>query len=352
MSVNKKIIETEATPPPPDNAFNILQWTGNNTTNNQTGAGFNPDLIWCRDFGGATNGSNAPRVVDTTRGLNSLYMATTNAQSNEYGYNFLNDGIQLTNSNSGWNRTGNTYRGYMWRANGGTTVNNTDGSITSQIQANTDTGFSIVKYTGTGSASATVGHGLNQAPEFIIAKSYSWANDWGVYMDDGTDHIFGYIGANATTTMNINYASAGGNQVGPVTSTYFTTSHIGTNNSGQNFITYCWHSVPGYSKIGSYTTGASTKITLGFQPDFIIFRYVVNGEWYVQDIKQWDGSSYGSNGGKLIKAYWMMNQYSVPTPVSTGGVEIVSDGFYPTNWFRYWSSPAQGVFYAAFKIQP
>jgi hypothetical protein len=32
--------------------------------------------------------------------------------------------------------------------------------------------------------------------------------------------------------------------------------------------------------------------------------------------------------------------------VSTGGVEIMSDGFYPTNWFE----TTNGVMYAAFKI--
>ena len=41
---------------------------------------------------------------------------------------------------------------------------NSDGSITSTVSANTTAGFSIVKYTGTGS-NATVGHGLGVAPK-------------------------------------------------------------------------------------------------------------------------------------------------------------------------------------------
>jgi hypothetical protein len=40
---------------------------------------------------------------------------------------------------------------WNWLANGGTTSSNTDGSITSTVQANTTAGFSIVTYTGTGS---------------------------------------------------------------------------------------------------------------------------------------------------------------------------------------------------------
>ena len=39
---------------------------------------------------------------------------------------------------------------WNWKANGGTTSSNSDGSITSTVQANTDAGFSIVTYTGTG----------------------------------------------------------------------------------------------------------------------------------------------------------------------------------------------------------
>ena len=43
-------------------------------------------------------------------------------------------------------------------------VSNTDGSIASSVQANTTAGFSIVTYTGTGSA-GTIGHGLSTAPK-------------------------------------------------------------------------------------------------------------------------------------------------------------------------------------------
>ena len=54
------------------------------------------------------------------------------------------------------NASGSTYVGWSWKANGGTTSSNSNGSITSTVQANTTAGFSIVSYTGTGS-NATVG---------------------------------------------------------------------------------------------------------------------------------------------------------------------------------------------------
>ena len=70
---------------------------------------------------------------------------------------------------------------WNWKANGGTTSSNSNGSITSTVQANATAGFSIVKYTGTG-ANATVGHGLSTPPRFIQIKQYDGsANDWGIY---------------------------------------------------------------------------------------------------------------------------------------------------------------------------
>ena len=56
-----------------------------------------------------------------------------------------------------------------WKAGGGTTASNSNGSITSTVQSNTTAGFSIVTYTGTGSA-GTVGHGLDVVPAMIWVK--------------------------------------------------------------------------------------------------------------------------------------------------------------------------------------
>ena len=53
------------------------------------------------------------------------------------------------------------------------------------------------------------------------------------------------------------------------------------------FIAYCWHSVAGYSKIGTYTGDGNTSgniITTGFEPSLIMFKpTTVTGYWYVLD---------------------------------------------------------------------
>ena len=46
---------------------------------------------------------------------------------------------------------------------------NNNGTIESVVSASPESGFSIVKYKGSGTAGATVGHGLGVKPEFILS---------------------------------------------------------------------------------------------------------------------------------------------------------------------------------------
>ena len=78
-----------------------------------------------------------------------------------------------------WNENGSEFVAWQWKANGGTTSSNTDGSITSTVQANTDAGFSIVTFTGTGST-GTVGHCLGAIPAMIIQKNRDSTANWSV----------------------------------------------------------------------------------------------------------------------------------------------------------------------------
>jgi hypothetical protein len=78
------------------------------------------------------------------------------------------------------NESGGDYVAWCWRAGAGTTSTNTDGSINSVVSVNQDAGFSIVSYTGTGSA-GNVGHGLNKVPSWIIVKQRTGTESWPVY---------------------------------------------------------------------------------------------------------------------------------------------------------------------------
>jgi hypothetical protein len=60
------------------------------------------------------------------------------------------------------------------------------------------------------------------------------------------------------------------------TSTFFSIgAYSAVNRDGDSIIAYCWHSVEGYSKFGSYTGNGSTDgpfVYCGFRPAFVMIK--------------------------------------------------------------------------------
>ena len=163
---------------------------------------------------------------------------------------------------------------------------NLKGSIQSVVSANQTSGFSIVKYTGTGSA-ATIGHGLSSAPEFIIVKNLDDdTKNWNIYPT-----ILGnnYLELNGTgsTFSGVNYF----NNTAPTTTVFSVKSAGSTNASGEDFIAYSFHSVEGYSKFGSYlgnnVAADGTFVFTGFRPAWLMVkRSSGSGGWHMFDSKR------------------------------------------------------------------
>ena len=56
------------------------------------------------------------------------------------------------------------------------------------------------------------------------------------------------------------------NNTAPTSDVFYLNSSISGNNNGDNLIAYCFHSVSGYSKIGSYTgTGSAGTPSVSFR---------------------------------------------------------------------------------------
>ena len=275
----------------PSEHFNTVLWTGDGTTSGRsiTGVGFQPDFVWSKPRSLAYN-HNLHDIVRGTK--NRLISNATNAEDTNpaYGYpsSFDSDGFTTvagTTNNENWNTTGATYVSWNWKANG-SGVSNTDGTITSTVSANVDAGFSIVSYTGTGVA-ATVGHGLSQAPEMVIVKNRDVVKNWAV----------GHTGFLASQWMQLEATSGVTNAATVWNSTYPSASSISigtasvTNANGENYIAYAFHSVEGYSKVGSYTGNGSTDGTFvhcGFRPAYVMIKATsISGEhWHVLDSKR------------------------------------------------------------------
>jgi len=259
-------------------SFNTVTYTGNSSTQSITGVGFQPDLVWIK----RRNTTEDHALFDSVRG--ALKMISSNLTAAEYTTaapyeavsSFDSDGF-TTGDNGATNRSPNDYVAWNFKA-GGAAVTNTDGTITSQVSANTEAGFSIVSWKSTGSV-ASVGHGLGVAPNIIIAKKRDSAGNWNVYSSE--------IGNNKRLFLNDTIAE----QISDVWGYTDPTDSVFTQDvtaSTENVIAYCFAEVAGFSKFGSYT-GVSSGVTInvGFEPAFVMVKCTNNAEpWIIIDNKR------------------------------------------------------------------
>ena len=249
--------------------FNTVLWTGNATDDRSiTGVGFAPDFVWTKE----RSSTSSHIVHDTTRGATYTLIPNQNASESVQAdilQAFESDGFQIGTSGA-INENGQTYVGWNWKANGGTTSSNTDGSITSTVQ--TGAGFSIVTYTGNATTGATVGHGLGVAPKIVLIKKRNSISNW-VMQNTNLNVASGDCLFLDTTDANTTIPSYW-NAV--PTSTVFTLGNNSTpNGSGDTYVAYCFAEIEGYSKFGSYTGNGSsdgTFIYTGFRPAFFLLK--------------------------------------------------------------------------------
>ena len=264
--------------------FDTKTWSGNNTDPTTiSGLNFQPDMVWAKARSG-TYSTQDHCLNDAVRGANKILRVNqSNAEETDDNNlkSFTSDGWTMGNDGK-INQASTEYVGWSWKANG-TGSANTDGTISSTVSANTTAGFSIVKYTGNGTAGATVGHGLGATMDFAILRRYTQTSSWLVYHKSlgATKAIY----LNETGAVGTN--SSGFNDTAP-TSSVFTLGNGATGNtSSADHIAYCFSEKAGYSKFGSYTGNGSTDGTFiytGFKPVWIMFRETGNtNSWRMTD---------------------------------------------------------------------
>ena len=303
--------------------FNTKLYSGTGSSNAITGVGFQPDWIWIK----RRSATNSSHIVDVIRGATKAVASDlTNAEYTSALSSIDSDGFTVTGSPASANDSSSTYASWNWKA-GGSSVSNSDGATTSYVSANTTAGFSIVKWTGTGSAT-TIGHGLSSKPQMIIIKNYSASQSWVVY----NENLQGTEGHKA---LYLNQTDAQTDQTGffndtAATSSVFTVGSNGnTNNSGDNFIAYCFHSVKGYSKLGKYQGNGSSSdgsfIYTGFKPAFVMAKvmYASAGADFADWWSIHDSKRLGYNGANRL--------VHPNTTAAEGGdnMHLFSNGFKP-----------------------
>jgi hypothetical protein len=268
-------------------------YTGNASTNvisnAVNGVSFQPDLAWIKIRSSA--GSNV--LTDSIRGTNYQLASDTTAAESFSGFyitSLNSNGFSLYSSTgSPVNNNGSTYVAWQWNA-GGSTVTNTSGSISAQVRANPTAGFSVVTYTGNGSSSATVGHGLGVVPAMVITKGRSGATEW------MAKHQSLPTGQNLVLNQTLAASSSLSFSQGVIanltssTTFGFTAGSSGVNNSNQNgvtYVAYCFAQVAGYSAFGSYTGNGSADgpfVFTGFRPRWVMIKRTDGtADWIILD---------------------------------------------------------------------
>jgi hypothetical protein len=301
----------------PSAYFHIQLYTGTGSSNAITNDGnsdLQPDWIWLKDRS-ATNGH---AVQDTSRGITNVLFTNGTDYENQYT-NTVVDSVQSdgftvsTNANSNTNT--NNYVAWQWKANGGsrTTFTESGNNPGGGYQANTTAGFSIVDYTGTGSA-GTVQHGLGAVPHLIIAKRRNASDSWRVYHKD--------LGLNGSypnfLQLDLSNATASGdsgNFTATPSSTVFSIGNYSVlNTDGSTYIAYAFTEKQGYSKFGSYKGNGNADgpfVYTGFKPAWLLLK---------------QSSASGENWRLFDSARSTFNQVNKHLVPSTSGAESAETG--------------------------
>jgi len=270
--------------------FNTVLYTGNGQAGNAiSGVGFSPDMVWIKE----RNSTSSNTISDTIRGIKVRFNPDL-SQAEETLQNLMTsfDSDGFTNgADNGVNQTNKTYVAWNWLT--GTSFTNdasstSVGSIDSVGSVNTDAGFSIVSYTGTGSA-GTIAHGLGATPAMILFKNRPRDTNWLVYDKKNGATKFLYL----NVTDAIGDDSGHFNDTEPTSTVFSVGGANGTNYNGEALMAYCFAEKKGYSKLGSYTGNGNADgpfCYTGFKPSFIIGKRTDSaGSWWLLDNKRSGG---------------------------------------------------------------
>jgi len=301
--------------------MNTITYTGDGVDGRViSGYEFAPDLVWSK----SRSNSRYHELYDTVRGAtNRIISNLTDAESvNANGLkSFTSDGYTF-GTHPNVNNSGESYVNWSWRASDSSAVSNTDGTITSTVSANTDSGFSVVSYTGNSTNGATIGHGLGVAPKIVIVKNRDGGWQWIVDISNITGTTYDHLLLNSTASKNSSntYFSA------KPTSTVFSVngaSYSDTGTSPYKYIAYCFADVEGFSKFGSYTGNGSADgpfIYTGFDVKFLLYKNVDAAiSWVIYD------NVRDPNGNP--QSYYLLPNSSGAEGTTPDAVDFLSNGF-------------------------
>ena len=259
----------------PSAYFQVVLYSGNGSDDRDIALGttqFAPNLTVIK----RRDDTNSWKCFDTVRGATKqIIWDGDNAEST------FADGLQVFNSDGfevgadeAVNASGGTYLSLNWKES-------------------TTAGFDIIDYDGSGS-NATVSHNLSAVPKTIWVKEYSHSTNWAIYHQGAGNTNFLKFNSTAGDEDTDNWQDTT-----PTSSVFSIGSGGQTNNSGRDYIAYCFAEKQGFSKFGTYVgTGADDGpfVFTGFRPAMVIYKRRGGTEgWMVQDSKRPGSNPIGGN---------------------------------------------------------
>jgi hypothetical protein len=279
-------------------------------------------LWWIKD----RVNSNQHQLVDSVRGGNLALQSPAAGQETAY--------VAPAGNSVAW----------CWSAPdtwASTDADVTAGTIASNGRRNAVAGFSIIEFTGNETPNSSVGHGLNQAPEFVITKKLDSAGNFNTY----------HASAGSTHYLVLNLPDQAFDDSNMYNGTTNTVVNIGSYNAinanGEDMIMYAWHSVPGYSAFGSYQGNNDPQgvfVPLSFRPAFVLIKSttLTNGSWVIMD------STRNPTNPANLALFANLTDTATPNVVQ---IDLLSNGMKMRNVTSS-HNQSGGYIYAAFAENP
>tara|TARA_B100000470_G_scaffold221351_1_gene211521 strand:+ start:590 stop:4291 length:3702 start_codon:yes stop_codon:yes gene_type:complete len=305
--------------------FNTVTYSGTGSERDVTGFGFNPDFGWIKD----RTGTASHALFDSVRGGNGsdLYVIRSDqtvaeAADGDQVKSFVTDGFKVSTS-AMVNNASRNYVSWGWKAGTSQGSTATGGSGTNKTYTasyNVDASFSIVRYIGNGTAGHTIPHHLGVKPDLMMVKQTSGTGSWKVYADVDLMGAEKYMELHNGAAIQDNLFF---NDTEPTTSVFTVGNHSDTNTNDETYVAYCWSSVEGYSKVGTYYGVGDVDgpfVYCGFRPAYLLLKSTSLAEgWHVQDS--------GRSPHNVSSANLEYNNFGAESASTARYMDILSNGF-------------------------
>ena len=187
----------------------------------------------------------------------------------------------------------------------------------------------------------------------VIVKDRDRTTDWSCmaqHANNGNGHL-GWIRLNLTNAWAT--TAILWNNTAPTSSVFSIGTYDYVNFSGSDYIAYCFSSVEGYSKIGSYTGNAVSGdggpfVYLNFKPTWVLIKSsTVATSWYLFDDTRGSIQTQGSDAQVLFP------DTAAAEDANAGqGIDFLSNGFKVRAANGYGLNNSATYIYMAFAENP